>query len=64
MRRLASCLALWAACGCGAPAPRPNLLLISIDTLRADRLACYGGPRGLGRALCELADAGTRYTWA
>jgi len=64
VRRLASCLALWAACGCGAPAPRPNLLLISIDTLRADRLACYGGPRGLGRALCELADAGTRYTWA
>jgi arylsulfatase A-like enzyme len=26
------------------PAPRPNIILISIDTLRADRLGCYGCP--------------------
>ena len=65
MRRPAACLALWLACGCGAARkPAPNLLLISVDTLRADRLACYGGPRDLGRALCALADTGTRYTWA
>ena len=27
--------------------PRPNIILISIDTLRADRLGCYGGPQGI-----------------
>ena len=27
--------------------PRPNIILISIDTLRADRLGCYGGPAGI-----------------
>lgn len=27
--------------------PRPNIVLISIDTLRADRLGCYGGPAGI-----------------
>jgi arylsulfatase A-like enzyme len=26
--------------------PRPNIILISIDTLRADRLGCYGCPTG------------------
>jgi arylsulfatase A-like enzyme/Flp pilus assembly protein TadD len=28
----------------GAAEPRPNLLLITIDTLRPDRLGCYGSP--------------------
>ena len=28
------------------PAPRPNIILISLDTLRADRLGCYGCPTG------------------
>lgn len=39
-----------AGCGPGAPAetpaglaaPRPNLLLVTLDTTRADRLGCYG----------------------
>ena len=30
------------ACGSGSPAPEPNVLLITIDTLRADRLGAYG----------------------
>jgi arylsulfatase A-like enzyme len=54
---------LWLA-ACTAPEQRPNLLLISVDTLRADALACYGGPPDVGTALCALADAGTRYVWA
>jgi len=29
-----------------APRDRPNVILISLDTLRADRLGCYGYPRG------------------
>ena len=28
--------------GCNKPVDRPNILLITIDTLRADRLGCYG----------------------
>jgi arylsulfatase A-like enzyme len=55
------------ACGAcaGEPeAPPPNLLLITIDTLRADRLSCYGGETGVGDAICRIADTGTRYIWA
>ncbi len=48
--------------GCGDS--RPNLLLVSVDTLRADRLECYGGPAGVGRAMCGLATGGTRFEWA
>jgi arylsulfatase A-like enzyme len=43
---------------------RPNLLLITVDTLRADRLACYGGPSNVGVFLCSLADGGSRFEWA
>jgi len=43
-RHAVACFALLAAlAGCGGePTPHVNLLLISIDTLRADRLGCYG----------------------
>jgi arylsulfatase A-like enzyme/Flp pilus assembly protein TadD len=34
-----------ALCGCGPPSEGPrNVVLISIDTCRADRLGCYGHP--------------------
>ena len=42
----------------------PNLVLISVDTLRPDRLACYGGAADVGVGLCALGDAGVRYAWA
>ena len=44
MRRLAAwVLALLPlGCGGGAAGERPNVLLITVDTLRADRLGCYG----------------------
>ena len=54
---LAAALAL-ALFGCGGPPPPPNLLLVTVDTLRADRLACYGGAPDVGRFLCSLADGG------
>src|SRR5262245_10713624 len=57
-----ACLAL-SACGTPPSGP-PNLLLITIDTLRADRLACYGGEPDVGTAICALADGGTRFAWA
>jgi arylsulfatase len=50
---------------CGRPQPAgPDLVLITVDTLRADRLGCYGGRGDLGEAICSVADPGTRFTWA
>ena len=40
---------------------RPNLLLITIDALRADHLSCYGYARKTSPRLDELARAGIRY---
>ena len=40
--------------GCQPPKPA-NLLLITIDTLRADRLGCYGYPRPTSPAIDRLA---------
>ena len=42
----------------------PNLLLATIDTLRADRLGCYGGPADVGLEICALAEGGIRFEWA
>lgn len=45
--------------GCGkeeVPLNRPNILLISIDTLRADHLGCYGYERPTSPFLDSLAD--------
>ena len=41
--------------------PRYNLLLITLDTTRADRLGCYGCPRGLTPNLDKLAARGTAF---
>jgi arylsulfatase len=41
--------------GCGAPPPPTLVLLISVDTLRADRLGAYGSERGLTPNLDALA---------
>lgn len=42
----------------GAGDDRPNLLLISADTLRADRLGCYGADRPTSPAIDRLARDG------
>jgi arylsulfatase len=50
---------------CRPPEPAgPDLVLITVDTLRADRLACYGGRGELGSSMCSVADSGTRFIWA
>ena len=47
--------------GCRKPVPKPNILLISIDTCRADHLGCYG-KRGAGtRHLDALAAQGVLF---
>ncbi|MCS6915528.1 MAG: sulfatase-like hydrolase/transferase [Myxococcales bacterium] len=46
--------------------PRPNLVLITIDALRADHVGAYGYPRPTTPALDALAREGTLFTraWA
>ncbi|MDP6539791.1 MAG: sulfatase [Planctomycetota bacterium] len=54
--------ALLAACAPdAAEAPRPNVLLISIDTLRADHLSCYGYARETSPRLDALAREGVLF---
>src|SRR5260221_6064991 len=52
--------------GCGAAPPRPNVLLITIDTLRADHLGCYGYGRPTSPEIDRLAREGTLFEngWA
>jgi len=45
------------------PIPGQNVLLITIDTLRADALWCYGGPAATP-ALDRLAAGGVRFDFA
>ena len=57
--------------GCGRAAPqadlhpiaKQNVLLVTIDTLRADALGCYGGP-AVTPALDRLAAEGVRFDFA
>jgi arylsulfatase A-like enzyme len=39
----------------------PNVVLVSIDTLRADRLGCYGHTRDVSPAIDDLAAEGVRF---
>ena len=54
-------------CGCAAPGPetteqRPlNVILISIDSLRADHLGCYGYERDTSPAIDALARDGVLF---
>ena len=56
------------AAGCAArpSGPPANVLLVTIDTLRADRVGAFGGPPGLTPAFDRLAAAGVRFeaAWA
>ena len=47
-----------------AAAPRPSLLLVTLDTARADALGSYGGAGADTPALDALAARGTRYARA
>jgi arylsulfatase A-like enzyme len=61
---LSACLLGMGGCTEQAAGPRPNLLLVTVDTLRADRLACYGGHPDTGNAMCSIGRGGVRYVWA
>jgi len=61
-RGRAALILLLGALACGAESPvapdAPNVLLITVDTLRADRLGTYGFPRDASPAVDALAAQG------
>jgi len=61
-RALVPLLAL-AACSRDATptGPRPNVLLVTLDTTRADHLSCYGGPSGNSPRIDAIAAEGVRF---
>jgi choline-sulfatase len=65
---LASLSVLLPGCRRGAPAPppveRPNVLLVTIDTLRADHVGCYGHASASTPVLDALAARGVRFATA
>jgi arylsulfatase A-like enzyme len=48
--------------GCSEPDPHPrNLLLVTVDTLRADHLSSYGNDRRTSPSIDRLAGSGVRF---
>ena len=58
---VATCLA---ACGGAAPPRDLDVVLIVVDTLRADHLGCYGHERATSPTIDALAARGVRFTRA
>jgi arylsulfatase A-like enzyme len=54
---------LFTSCGKGKKV-KPNILLITIDTLRRDHLGVYGYPRNTSPFIDELARSGVRFKHA
>ena len=60
-----SLLPLVLIAACGEPsAKKPNVILITLDTTRADFLSCYGVHPGVTPNLDALAAEGTRFDMA
>jgi arylsulfatase A-like enzyme len=57
----AVCGLVMTSCVQSSNARRPNVLLITIDTLRADHLSCYGYPRATSPFIDTLASRGTLF---
>ncbi len=45
-------------------ADAPNLVLVTLDTTRADAMGAYGAPRGSSPNFDQWAARGTRFDWA
>jgi choline-sulfatase len=57
----AALLGVIALAGCSREPRQPNVLLLSIDTLRADHLGCYGGTRVATPNVDRLAHDGALF---
>jgi arylsulfatase A-like enzyme/Flp pilus assembly protein TadD len=55
-----ACVLCLAACA-REPSPKPSILLVTIDTLRADHVGCYGNSGARTPALDSLAAGGVRF---
>lgn len=57
-------LALFGLSSCSSKAEesRPDVLLLLIDTLRADHLSCYGYERSTSPVIDEIAESGALFT--
>ncbi|MCP3907177.1 MAG: sulfatase-like hydrolase/transferase, partial [Oceanicoccus sp.] len=55
---------LLSGCGKQRNAKKPNIILITLDTTRADRLGCYGYRRRTSPNLDKLAEESVLYTRA
>jgi len=64
VRRWALFLCLYSALAFGAAAPRPNVILITLDTTRADRMGFLGSTRGLTPNLDAMAKQGVVFSSA
>lgn len=60
LRRLP--LALLAAAACQSAPSRPNVLLVTLDTTRADHCSAYGYERHTTPTIERLAETGTRFS--
>jgi arylsulfatase A-like enzyme len=63
-RAAAVVLVLLAGCGRNEDTPRLNVILVTLDTTRADHLGAYGHPGDITPNLDALAQDGTRFDLA
>ena len=54
-------LFLWGCERARTPGPRPNIVLITLDTVRADHLSCYGYGESETPAIDRIAREGVRF---
>jgi arylsulfatase A-like enzyme len=54
-------VAIGTGCGAGSPSAPPNIVLISIDSLRPDHLGAYGYERDTSPTIDRLAREGARF---
>jgi arylsulfatase A-like enzyme len=61
VKRLAALAVMVSSLGVAAADRPPNIVLVSLDALRADGLSCYGNSRPASPFLDELAASGVRF---